>query len=167
MMTPTIRVDDDVFALLQREARAFVDTPNSVLRKLLGLEEVVAGSTASPPPPAVPGKVLTLLQEGHVEHQEPLIWPRRQNGQTFRASVTDAGRIRLEDGREFDTPSGAARDLAGYEVNGLRAWRRESDGATLGELWARRQSAIKRRIERNHENMQEVTEGVTPQGARP
>ena len=36
-MVPTIRVDDDVFAVLQERAQPFVDTPNSVLRRLLGL----------------------------------------------------------------------------------------------------------------------------------
>lgn len=36
-MAPTIRVDDDVFSALQKRAKPFVDTPNSVLRRLLGL----------------------------------------------------------------------------------------------------------------------------------
>ena len=30
-MTPTIRVDDEVYALLQQRGEAFVDTPNTVL----------------------------------------------------------------------------------------------------------------------------------------
>jgi len=40
---PTIRVDDDVYAWLQKQARPFEDTPNSVLRRVAGL-----GSTAKP-----------------------------------------------------------------------------------------------------------------------
>lgn len=36
-MSPTIRIDDDVFKALQRRATAFVDTPNDVLRRLLKL----------------------------------------------------------------------------------------------------------------------------------
>lgn len=32
-----IRVDDEVYALLERSARPFVDTPNATLRRLLGL----------------------------------------------------------------------------------------------------------------------------------
>lgn len=39
----TIQVDDDVFALLQENAKPFIDTPNSALRKLLGLR--VNGAT--------------------------------------------------------------------------------------------------------------------------
>ena len=38
---PVIRVDDDVFAALQRVAIPLVDTPNSVLRRLLALEEAL------------------------------------------------------------------------------------------------------------------------------
>jgi hypothetical protein len=34
---PTIRIDDDVFKALQRKATPFVDTPNDVLLRLLGL----------------------------------------------------------------------------------------------------------------------------------
>lgn len=37
-MSPNIRVDGDVYRALQRGAEPFVDTPNSVLRRLLGLE---------------------------------------------------------------------------------------------------------------------------------
>jgi len=45
-MAPNIRVDDDVYDLLKAHAEAFVDTPNSVLRKLLGLAE--PGQTVTP-----------------------------------------------------------------------------------------------------------------------
>jgi hypothetical protein len=36
-MNPTIRVDEEVYARLKDEAEPFVDTPNSVLRRLFGL----------------------------------------------------------------------------------------------------------------------------------
>jgi Mrr restriction endonuclease-like protein len=41
-LSPNIRIDDDVYNYLQRRARAFVDTPNSVLRRLLGLDTQTA-----------------------------------------------------------------------------------------------------------------------------
>lgn len=37
-MSPTIRIDDEVFTKLKGMGEAFVDTPNSVLRRVLGLE---------------------------------------------------------------------------------------------------------------------------------
>jgi Mrr N-terminal domain len=44
-MAPTIQIDDDVLALLKRNAEPFIDTPNSVLRRLLGLPASVNGSS--------------------------------------------------------------------------------------------------------------------------
>ncbi len=37
-MSPSIRIDEEVFQVLQRHAQPLVDSPNSVLRRLLGLE---------------------------------------------------------------------------------------------------------------------------------
>ena len=37
-MVPTIRIDEEVYAWLQQNARPFEDTPNSVLRRIAGLE---------------------------------------------------------------------------------------------------------------------------------
>lgn len=34
---PTIQIDDEVFGLLQKNAKPFVDSPNSTLRRMLGL----------------------------------------------------------------------------------------------------------------------------------
>jgi Mrr N-terminal domain len=42
-MSPTIRIDDDVFAELKKNAEPLVDTPNTVLRRLLGLGESGSG----------------------------------------------------------------------------------------------------------------------------
>lgn len=41
-MSPTIRIDDDVFNALKKHAEPFVDTPNTVLRRLLELGETGA-----------------------------------------------------------------------------------------------------------------------------
>ncbi|WP_297905743.1 winged helix-turn-helix domain-containing protein [Metallibacterium sp.] len=38
-MAPTIRIDDDVYAWLQGQAKPFDDTPNSVLRRLADLDK--------------------------------------------------------------------------------------------------------------------------------
>jgi len=38
-MAPTIRIDDEVYEWLQKQGKAFEDTPNSVLRKIAGLDE--------------------------------------------------------------------------------------------------------------------------------
>jgi len=43
-MCPTIRVDDEVYAALQAGAVPFQDTPNSVMRRVLGLRDADARS---------------------------------------------------------------------------------------------------------------------------
>lgn len=46
-MSPTIRIDEIVFDELKKHAEPFVDTPNSVLRRLLGLPETGADSNGA------------------------------------------------------------------------------------------------------------------------
>lgn len=41
----TIRVDQDVYGALQKQAKAFEDTPNSVLRRLLYLNGATPGNS--------------------------------------------------------------------------------------------------------------------------
>jgi len=53
-----IEVDDDVFGLLKSQAEPFVDTPNSVLRRLLGIDP--KGSIATVPAIAAPGAARAL-----------------------------------------------------------------------------------------------------------
>ncbi len=56
-MSPTIRVDEDVYGALQRRAEPFVDTPNSVLRRLLDLgESGSSGSSSNPTNQPAAGK---------------------------------------------------------------------------------------------------------------
>jgi hypothetical protein len=47
-MSPTIRIDDDVYQKLKEQAEPFVDTPNSVIRRLLGLGSQLAASGEDP-----------------------------------------------------------------------------------------------------------------------
>lgn len=42
---PTIQIDDEIFVLLQKNAKPFVDSPNSTLRRMLGLRANGAAAT--------------------------------------------------------------------------------------------------------------------------
>ncbi len=143
-MSPTIRVDDEVYALLQSEAEAFVDTPNTVLRRLLKLRPEPSATTANPPPPtprsgeAVVGMLAKLVHDGLIEEGEQLLWERRNHGERHTARVSGGGQLRLEDGTVHDSPSAAARHLVGYEVNGWRVWKLARDGKSLDEVRSRR-----------------------------
>jgi hypothetical protein len=73
-MCPSIDADDEVFEVIKRHAEPFVDTPNTVLRRLLGIDR--AGSRPVPTPEkaskesgrAAPG---TLLPES--EYEVPIL----------------------------------------------------------------------------------------------
>lgn len=134
-MAPTIRVDDEVYAALQAEAKPFIDTPNSVLRRKFGLAP--EGSSTAAPAPAAQGatKLGVLIREGVLSAGERLVWRRAQQGKTHEAKVLADGAVLTEGDVRHLSPSGAARHVAGYEVNGWRSWRQESTGKTLEELW--------------------------------
>jgi hypothetical protein len=68
-MCPSIEVDDKVFEIIKKNAEPFVDTPNTVLRRLLGVERdksrsAAARGTAIAIERATPG---TLLPESEYE----------------------------------------------------------------------------------------------------
>lgn len=127
---PTIRVDDEVYDWLQQRAKPFVDTPNSVLRRELGIAGSAQAKALRLRDSA--GELDALIRAGLLAVGEELVWKRR--GRSHRAVVIADGALELDDGRTFDTPSGAARALAGYEVNGWRSWTRARDGVRLSSL---------------------------------
>lgn len=76
-----------------------------------------------------------LVDAGRLSPGALLRWERPNLGVVYEATVSAEGRLRLADGREFDTPSRAAKEAAGIEhVNGWRVWRTAS-GKTLSDLW--------------------------------
>ncbi|MFD3734775.1 hypothetical protein [Streptomyces sp. NPDC058632] len=133
-MSPTIRVDDEVYEELQKQAKPFVDTPNSTLRRILGLPEKVtqpgggAGTPSSPEPALRP-----LLVDRRLRPGQRLVWRRRNLHRVHYAEVLEDGTLRLEDGSVHGTPSSAATALAGNSQNGWTAFATE-DGTLLRDL---------------------------------
>lgn len=135
-MSRTIRVDDEVFAELQSIAVPLVDTPNSTLRRLLGLDDPNSPGQDTPGTDRTPGREQTLaplLADGRLSAGQPLIWRRRNLRQEHRAVVQADGMLRLEDGSTHKTPSSAATHLARNQQNGWKAWATE-DGTLLKNL---------------------------------
>ncbi len=58
-----IKIDSDVFAHLQKHARPFVDTPNSTLRRLLGVDTAVNTASLKKTPAAADAELEELLAE--------------------------------------------------------------------------------------------------------
>lgn len=84
---PTIRIDDEVFAALQSRARAFVDTPNDVIRRELGLDRTTATKAASVGPSPSRGRKGTLNKTPEAEFRIPLLAALEERG--GRASVAE------------------------------------------------------------------------------
>jgi Restriction Enzyme Adenine Methylase Associated len=133
-MSPTIRVDDEVYAELQKRAEPFVDTPNSTLRRVLGLPEraTQSGSGATAPSSAEPA-LRPLLADRRLRPGQRLVWRRRNLNRVHYAEVLENGTLRLEDGSVHDTPSGAATALAGNSQNGWTAFATE-EGILLRDM---------------------------------
>lgn len=123
-----IDIDDEVYGLLKQAATPLVDTPNSVLRRLLGLDQDTLASKPGSNPP-----LASLVACGRLSAGQRLTWHRRNHKKTHIAVVTKDGRLRLEDGTTHKSPSGACGAIAGISINGWSAWHTE-DGRPLQDL---------------------------------
>lgn len=81
-------------------------------------------------------RMTDLLDAELVTPGDELYWERPQLGETYDATVTDNGAIRLPDGRAFSSPSRAAMEAAGIPAyDGWLAWRvRRLGGRLLDDL---------------------------------
>ena len=58
----------------------------------------------------------------------------RAKGERWVATVTAEGKLRLDDGSEYSTPTAAARAVGGGSA-GLTVWKRTSNGQKLSDVW--------------------------------
>jgi hypothetical protein len=76
-----------------------------------------------------------LVESGRIPEGTVLSWPRPRLDEEYQVEVLADGRLKAEDGRVFDTPSGAAVTLSGAtSYDGWDAWRMP-DGTRIGEIW--------------------------------
>ena len=96
-MAPEVIVDDEVYEYLKSQAEPFVDTPNSVLRRLLGLKRSVVAEGREAHLAAAIGD---LPRSASVEtHSRPSPRASRQ-----RSRQTRAPRGTLLPGKEYEVP---------------------------------------------------------------
>ena len=152
-MTPTIRIDHEVYDKLQEQAAPFVDTPNTVLRRLLELPEAAesgrdgrrggrgrdgrggSGHHRHDDRGRRRNRLAGLVEAGIISPGDTLVWRRPRSGEEFTATITDDAQIKLDDGSVHDSPSGAGKSLNGYDANGWVNWRIERTGESLREAW--------------------------------
>lgn len=74
-----------------------------------------------------------LLEIGLLEPHTRLVFERPRLGKNFVATLTPLGKIELEDGAQFDSPSAAAAHASGISVDGWHAWRTSVASKLLDE----------------------------------
>jgi predicted transcriptional regulator len=80
-------------------------------------------------------RIVDLIDAGYLKPGDDLFYQQHVGGPPHQAKVTERGRLRLLDGREFNTPSAAGTAVAGVRaVPGWSVWRRGLDGPTLHQL---------------------------------
>ena len=114
-VTPAIKIDEEVFALLKSNAEPFVDTPNAVLRRLLGLAETNGDMT-----------------NGFLVAEEPAQQRTRRRKRTRRAGTKRAAPGTILPDEEYEVPI-----LKILDAHGGRAPTREVLDE-LGEMLADR-----------------------------
>lgn len=97
-------------------------------------EQQLTHETSSATPNAKRVTIAQVLKAGLLVAGETLVWERPRKGERWVATVTSEGRLRMEDGEEYSTPTAAARAVGGTSA-GLNVWKRTSDGRKLSEIW--------------------------------
>ncbi|MFD7655362.1 hypothetical protein ACFV4N_15435 [Actinosynnema sp. NPDC059797] len=82
------------------------------------------------------GGITDLLATRLIRAGEEFLWNRPGHGARHTARIHADGTLVLADGRAYTNPSGALTALGGRHQNGWQAWKRTSDGRTLGDLRA-------------------------------
>ena len=97
-------------------------------------EQQLTRGSAPRTPTAKRVTIAQVLESGLLVAGETLVWERPRKGERWIATVTAGGRLRLEDGNEYSSPTAAARAVGGNSA-GLNVWKRTSDGRKLSEIW--------------------------------
>lgn len=121
------------------------------------IEPEVPGSRRSPVAFTYKGRrlaVADLIDAGYLRAGETIEYRRAREGKVFPATLTDDGRVRLEDGRIYDSLSRAACILAGLAaLPGWEVW-------TAPERGGKRLMDIRREFLEAVNSQPEATEGL-------
>lgn len=156
----TIEIDTDVFTFLQKNARPFIDTPNSTLRRLLGLNGVKVPpqknspsgsgseqeapraerfSIAAPRSKAPKADLQLLAQKGVLRNGQKLYLIDYQGNRVQKISASLSGADLIYNGQRYSM-SNLAQQLLGQEgfksnsVRGPAHWVTDDD-KTIKDLW--------------------------------
>ena len=119
---PSIDIDFEVFKALTNLRQTEAETYNDVVRALLKFPK----PTQSTIPPAKGSKPWIVSDTSFPVGSE---FMAAYKGKIYTGSAND-GKLELEDGGKFTTPSAAAMHITGCNVNGWRFWKCKLPGAS-------------------------------------
>jgi Mrr restriction endonuclease-like protein len=126
-MMPTIRVDDEVWGWLKSQAQPFEDTPNSVLRRVAGLNPAVPPAGQSAPGMRRVGRRPSGAKTAQSEFRLPILRIlARHGGRGDRAHVLAelermmAGRLTELDRSDIQSGTIRWQKSAEWEVSTMR-----------------------------------------------
>ena len=97
-------------------------------------EETLAVNTSVSSPTSKRVSIAQVLKAGLLIPGETLVWDRPRKGERWVATITAGGKLRMDDGKEYATPTAAARAVGGSSA-GLTVWKRTSNGQKLSDIW--------------------------------
>jgi len=112
---PQIDIDFEVFKQLTSRRASEAVTYNDVIRDLLRLPKAVKSEV-----PTTNGSRPWVVSDTSFPAGSKFIADYK--GKTY-SGITRDGKLELEDGRKFTTPSAAAMHITGSNVNGWRFWK--------------------------------------------
>lgn len=152
---PAIQIDDEVFAVLQKHAKPFVDSPNTTLRRLLEIEsqpapanakaideelaEVLHGSLENRRTKAPKADLRVLLRAGILREGERLFLVDYHGNRVPQQEAAISGAMLAFKGQHY-TMSNLAQELlkkVGFKSNSVRGpshWA-NAKGVTVTTLW--------------------------------
>ena len=114
-----IEIDFDVFRELTNRRTTEAVTYNDVIRELLGLRKADKTAANGGKPWIVSGTSFPVGSQFMAQYK----------GKDYNGTVKD-GKLEFDDGSRFSTPSAAAVQLTGHNVNGWRFWKCKLPGAS-------------------------------------
>ena len=147
----TIEVDSEVFAFLEKHAKPFVDTPNSTLRRLLGIDRVTTSGkpktmtqaddrgVAHSRSKAPKANLESLVREGLIQNGERLYLIDYKGNRIQKVHAVVSGSHLIYNERPYSMTRIAIEELTklGYKSKDIRGpahWVTK-EGRSIKDLW--------------------------------
>ena len=163
-MSPTVRIDDDVFEALKQHAEPFVDTPNTVLRRLLNLGrtagpagEELEDDSAEPEPQATSPEA---QRSGRRRRRKSVRPARAKRGSILHESAYELPMLEILDEHGGRAATREVIEELGTRLNGQLT---EADGEVLssGDVrWRNRAQFVRLRLVERGDMVKDSPRGI-------